>query len=52
MKYWRIRPGTDPEAAGSFADLDAVFALQGEIISRDALKQVLRKIVGFFEGRE
>ena len=32
MSDWQLMPGVEPAAAACFADLDAVFALEGEII--------------------
>ncbi|PKP90259.1 MAG: heptose kinase, partial [Alphaproteobacteria bacterium HGW-Alphaproteobacteria-15] len=31
MSEWRVLPGVEAAAAARFADLDAVFALEGEI---------------------
>jgi hypothetical protein len=42
MSEWRLREGLAPELASAFADLDAVFALQGERITRDPLSEVIR----------
>ena len=42
MSEWRLREGLAPELASAFADLDAVFALQGEPLTRDPLSEVIR----------
>jgi len=39
---WRILPGADPAAAARFADLDAVFALEGEIVALDSTTRTVR----------
>jgi tRNA A-37 threonylcarbamoyl transferase component Bud32 len=42
MSEWRLSEEVSPQGAISFADLDAVFALQGEPITRDPLSEVIR----------
>ena len=42
MSEWRLSEEASSQAAAAFADLDAVFALQGECITRDPLSEVLR----------
>jgi tRNA A-37 threonylcarbamoyl transferase component Bud32 len=42
MSEWRLSEEVSPQVAISFADLDAVFALQGEPITRDPLSEVIR----------
>jgi hypothetical protein len=42
MSEWRLAEGLAPEAALAFADLQAVFALQGERITSDLLSEVIR----------
>jgi hypothetical protein len=42
MSEWRLSEEASPQAAAAFADLDVVFALQGERITRDPLSEVLR----------
>jgi hypothetical protein len=42
MSEWRLRDGLAPELVREFADLDAVFALQGERLTRDPLSEVIR----------
>lgn len=37
MSQWQVLAGVDPAAAARFADLDAVFALEGDIVARDSL---------------
>lgn len=39
---WRLMPDIDPAAAERFADLDSVFALEGEIVARDSMALTLR----------
>ena len=39
---WRLLPNVDPAAAARFADLDSVFALDGEIVARDSMSLTLR----------
>ncbi|MDR2032323.1 MAG: heptose kinase [Azoarcus sp.] len=47
MSKWRLVPPYDyGEIARAFASLDAVFALAGEIVSRDPLSEVVRVDVG------
>lgn len=47
MKRWHLQPPFDRgETARAFASLDAVFALSGEVLTRDALSEVLRVTVG------
>ncbi len=42
MSQWQVLPGTDPAAAACFADLDAVFALEGEIVAKDSATRTVR----------
>ncbi len=42
MSGWRVLPGADPAAAERFADLDAVFALEGEIVAKDSTTRTVR----------
>ncbi|AYC34560.1 heptose kinase [Pseudomonas cavernae] len=42
MSAWKLAAGLAPAEAEHFADLDAVFALQGETITGDLLSEVLR----------
>ena len=42
MSEWRLSEGASPLLAATFVDLDAVFALQGEFITRDPLSEVVR----------
>ncbi|MDP2242736.1 lipopolysaccharide kinase InaA family protein [Pseudomonas sp.] len=42
MSEWRLSEEVSPQVAISFVDLDAVFALQGEPITRDPLSEVIR----------
>ena len=42
MSEWRVTALATPQAARAFATLDAVFALQGEAITRDPLSDVIR----------
>ena len=42
MSQWQVLPGADPVAAKRFADLDAVFALEGEIIAKDSTTRTVR----------
>ena len=46
MSEWRVLPGVDAEAAARFADLDAVFALEGEIVAKDSTTRTVRVEVG------
>ncbi len=39
---WRLMPDVDPAAAERFADLDSVFALEGEIVALDSMTRTLR----------
>ena len=39
---WRLMPDVDPVAAARFADLDSVFALDGEIVAMDSMTRTLR----------
>jgi len=39
---WQVLPGVDAAAAGCFADLDAVFALEGEIVAKDSTTRTVR----------
>lgn len=43
---WRVMPGTEAEAARRFADLDAVFALEGEVVALDSMTRTLRVEIG------
>ena len=38
---WYLEPGIDPAAVVLFADLDAVFALEGEIVALDSMTRTL-----------
>ncbi|WP_324731983.1 lipopolysaccharide kinase InaA family protein [Pseudomonas paeninsulae] len=42
MSKWRLSEEASPRVAAAFADLETVFALQGERITRDPLSEVLR----------
>lgn len=42
MSQWQVLPGVDAAAAERFADLDAVFALEGEIIAKDSTTRTVR----------
>ena len=42
MNDWRVLPGADAAAAARFADLDAVFALEGEIVAKDSATRTVR----------
>jgi tRNA A-37 threonylcarbamoyl transferase component Bud32 len=42
MSQWQVLPGTDATAAARFANLDAVFALEGEIVTKDSITHTLR----------
>lgn len=42
MSDWRVLPGADAAAAARFASLDAVFALEGEIIAMDSITRTVR----------
>jgi tRNA A-37 threonylcarbamoyl transferase component Bud32 len=42
MSEWRLTEEASPELEAVFANLDAVFALQGERITRDPLSEVVR----------
>jgi len=39
---WRLMPDVDPAAAQRFADLDSVFALEGEMVALDSMTRTLR----------
>ena len=39
---WHLEPGIDPAAVARFADLDAVFALEGELVALDSMTRTLR----------
>jgi tRNA A-37 threonylcarbamoyl transferase component Bud32 len=39
---WRLMPDVDPAAAKRFADLDSVFALEGEMVALDSMTRTLR----------
>ncbi|ACO80599.1 lipopolysaccharide kinase [Azotobacter vinelandii CA] len=42
MSAWQLDPALEPAAAAAFANLDAVFALEGERVSKDPLSDVIR----------
>jgi len=42
MSQWQVLPGVAPAAAERFADLDAVFALEGEIVAKDSTTRTVR----------
>jgi len=42
MSEWRLAEGLEQQVAALFADLDAVFALEGEQLTRDPLSEVIR----------
>ncbi len=42
MSEWQVLPGVAPAAAERFADLDAVFALEGEIVAKDSTTRTVR----------
>lgn len=42
MSDWRVLPGVDAAAAERFADLDTVFALEGEIVAKDSTTRTVR----------
>ncbi|WP_043308476.1 lipopolysaccharide kinase InaA family protein [Pseudomonas sp. ML96] len=42
MSQWKLAEGLDAETAALFADLDQVFALEGDWITGDPLSEVLR----------
>jgi len=42
MSDWRLAEGASTSLQTAFADLDAVFALQGELITQDPLSDVIR----------
>jgi tRNA A-37 threonylcarbamoyl transferase component Bud32 len=42
MSSWQVLSGTDPSAAACFADLDTVFALDGDIVAADSMTRTLR----------
>lgn len=42
MSEWRVLPGVEAAAAARFADLDAVFALEGIIVAKDSVSLTLR----------
>lgn len=42
MSEWQVLPNADPAAAERFADLDAVFALEGEIVAKDSTTRTVR----------
>ena len=46
MTRWQRASGLDPEAAEAFRSLDAVFALEGDIVASDPMSQVTRVTVG------
>lgn len=45
MSDWQVLPGLDAATAQRFADLDAVFALEGEIVAKDSLTRTLRVVI-------
>jgi tRNA A-37 threonylcarbamoyl transferase component Bud32 len=42
MSQWQVLPGVDAAATERFADLDAVFALEGEIVAKDSTTRTVR----------
>lgn len=46
MSGWTLAPGLDAAASAAFASLETVFALDGELVARDPLSQVLRVTAG------
>lgn len=42
MIQWQVLPGVDAAAMERFADLDAVFALEGEIVAKDSTTRTAR----------
>lgn len=46
MNGWRVLPGVPEDAAAKFADLNTVFALQGEVVARAPISEVVRVEVG------
>jgi tRNA A-37 threonylcarbamoyl transferase component Bud32 len=42
MNEWQVLPGVASAAAARFADLDAVFALEGEIVAKDSTTRTVR----------
>ena len=42
MSQWQVLPGAEVAAAEHFADLDAVFALEGVIVAKDSLTLTVR----------
>ena len=42
MSDWQLMPVVDPFAAARFADLDAVFALEGDVVAQDSMTRTLR----------
>ncbi|HMM55426.1 MAG TPA: lipopolysaccharide kinase InaA family protein [Candidatus Desulfobacillus sp.] len=42
MSGWRLAPGIAPAAAARFANLDTVFVLDAETVSRDSISHTLR----------
>lgn len=42
MSQWQVLPGLEAAAAARFADLDAVFALEGEIVAKDSITRTVR----------
>lgn len=46
MNGWRLLPDAREDEATRFADLDAVFALQGEVIARAPISEVVRVETG------
>lgn len=46
MSQWQVLPGVDAAAMERFADLDAVFALEGEIVAKDSTTRTVRVEVG------
>lgn len=43
---WQLAPDTDAAARQAFADLDAVFALEGTVVALDSLTRTLRVEIG------
>ncbi len=42
MSQWQVLPGLDAATVERFADLDAVFALEGEIVAKDSVTRTVR----------
>ena len=52
MSEWQVLPGVEPAAAERFADLDAVFALEGENVPNDSTTRTLRVVFNWFSELE